>query len=117
MRRLALAATFISLAGSAIAADLGPYRDREYYAPPPPRGYAPPSPVVEERKVIEHHHYYHRPAPVPAYRKERVYIAPRVYSGPVYHPRRFAYGAPYWRHRHFAGRPHFWAHRGHRYWR
>jgi hypothetical protein len=124
MKRLALlAAPILCLAGPALAADLGPYPERETYLQPPvvhrkiiKETYVPP-PVVH-RKIVEHHHYYHEAPTV--YREKRVYIEPRVYEEPIYkerlYPRRFAYAYQDWRPHHFFPRHRYWPHRGHRHW-
>jgi hypothetical protein len=109
MKRLALlAAPIICLAGPALAADLGPYPEKETYVRPP----------VVHRKIVEHHHYYHQAPTV--YREKRVYVEPRLYEEPIYeerfYPRRFAYGYRDWRPHDFFTRRHHWAHRGHRHW-
>ena len=111
MRRMALLAVpLLALTSPALAADLGPYPEKEtYLAPPPPR---------VERKIVEHHHYYHQAPTV--YREKRVYVEPRVYEAPVeyrerLYPRRFAFAYRDWRPGHFHRR-HHWAHRHHRNW-
>ena len=124
IKRLALlAAPFMCLTGPAVAADLGPYPERESSLRPPAverkiikETYVPP-PVVH-RKIVEHHHYYHEAPTV--YREKRVYIEPRVYEERLYkermYPRRFAYAYQDWRPHHFFPRHHYWGHRGHRHW-
>jgi hypothetical protein len=105
MRRVLLLATpLLCLAGSAFAADLGPYY-------PPRESYAPPPPAVVERKIVEHHHYYHQAPDV--YSERRVYVEPRVYVAPrIYAERaypRYAYAYSDWRPRYFFPRRHFGA--------
>jgi len=110
MRHLLLLATpLLCLAGSASAADLGPYY------PPIKESYAPPPPPVVHRKIIEHHHYYHQAPRV--YSERRIYVEPRVYVERIYP--RYAYAYRDWRPRHFFPRRHFGAwrpHHRHHWW-
>jgi hypothetical protein len=111
---LLLAIPQLCLAGSAFAADLGPYY------PPARESYAPPPPPVVERKIIEHHHYYHEAPSV--YSERRVYVEPRLYAAPrIYAERvypRYAYAYSDWRPRHYFPRRHFGAWGPHRHhWR
>jgi hypothetical protein len=100
-----LAILFLTFATPALAADLGPYPERDSY-------YERSAPSVVERERIIEHHYYE---PAPVYER-RVYVEP-----PIYAPRAYAddyYASPYayagWQPRHFFPRP-FWHHR-HRGW-
>jgi hypothetical protein len=124
MKRLALlAAPIMCLAGPALAADLGPYTEKETYVRPPVvdrkiiEHHHVQRPIVR-RKIVEHHHYYHQAPTI--YREKRVHVEPRVYEEPIYeerfYPRRFAYAYRDWRPHHFFPRRHHWAHRGHRHW-
>jgi hypothetical protein len=116
MRRVLLLATpLLCLAGSAFAADLGPYY------PPARESYAPPPPPVVERKIVEHHHYYHQAPSV--YSERRVYVEPHVYAAPrIYAERvypRYAYAYSDWRPRYFFPRRHFgaWGPHHRHHWR
>jgi hypothetical protein len=112
MDRLALFATCVlCVSTSAFAADLGPYPQRDAYAPPPPR-------VVERERIIEHHHYYER---APVYHERRVYVEPRAYYAPRiyaddYYPRRTVYAYAGWRPRYFFPRERYWHHHHRRGW-
>jgi hypothetical protein len=110
MHRIGLVAIpLLAIASSALAADLGPYPEKETYLPPPP--------PRAERKIVEHHHYYHEAPSV--YREKRVYVEPRVYEAPIEYQerpyrRRFAFAYRHWRPGHFHRRQ--WGYRLHRDW-
>ena len=108
MNKLALLAVpLLGFATPAVAADLGPYPERESYYERP----TPPT-VVERERIIERRYY----EPAPVYER-RVYVEPPVYYAPpvyadTYYARPYAYAYTGWLPRHFFPRP-YWHHRYH----